>query len=202
MLVCLTGITSPALAQGEHSRRAGAELRVMAGDVKLLTTLTNNDTDALQQEGLGSRIRGALAAIDILMRLADQEAGRDARSYKNAVHTALEHLDNNRLAELGKILSGLTINLPLVQPSYQPTDVSIKAARGLHQQQCAACHDHPNRKVARPAYNLYTQISSMPEIEFYARMLVGVRGDRVTGIDNPLTDAQIASLIAVYREGQ
>ena len=37
--------------------------------------------------------------------------------------------------------------------------------------------------------------------EFAARMVVGVRGDALTGLDNPLTDEEIASLIAFYRAG-
>lgn len=202
VLVFLTGTASPALAQGEHSRRAAAELRVLASDVNKLIKFASNAQQSIVQEGLNERVRGALASLDILLRLADQEAGRESISNIATVLTSYKHLDNARFADLAKVLSNLVDEYPLYLPPYKSPPKARQIALELHQHRCAGCHDHPIEQVKRPAYNLYKQVQSMPQIEFYARMLVGVRGDRITGIDNPLTDLQIAALIAVYEAGE
>jgi len=49
----------------------------------------------------------------------------------------------------------------------------------MQQEMCMVCHDNPAENVERPAYNLYRQAVTESEIEFFARMLAGVRGDRV-----------------------
>jgi len=47
--------------------------------------------------------------------------------------------------------------------------------------------------------NLFEQARGSSFPEFLARMLVGVRGDRVTAIENPFSDREIVELIAYYR---
>ena len=54
----------------------------------------------------------------------------------------------------------------------------------------------------RPAYNLFEQAQRLPLPEFAARMLVGIRGDRVTATDNPFSDAELQALITLYRGRQ
>ena len=67
---------------------------------------------------------------------------------------------------------------------------------------CAGCHDEPDNSVARPAFNLFQQAKRMLKPEFAARMITGIRGDRVTGIGNPFSDWQLAALMVFYRNGQ
>ncbi len=199
-LAVLVWFTSTAaLGQGEHGRRAGAELRVIAGDAARLEALTASGADTEIIQGLADRVRGGLSAIDILLRLADQEAGRQPLSYRQQVQKAYVHTDAREWPSLGRLLTGLMTRFPLLQPEYPDSAVLLESARQMHQSFCAGCHDTPVRGVSRPAYNLYRQAVTLPALEFYARMLVGVRGDRVTGIDNPLSDYEIAGLIALYR---
>ncbi len=51
----------------------------------------------------------------------------------------------------------------------------------------------------------FAQITRMWEAmflnQFLARMTVGVRGNRITGIENPLDDAQLWSLYSYYQFG-
>ena len=83
-------------------------------------------------------------------------------------------------------------------PPFKSTDASLKEAASIHKDYCQSCHLVSQTGVERPAYNLYEQAADMPESEFFARLLIGVRGDRVTGIDNPFSDAQLMSLLMLY----
>jgi len=220
-LVCLTSATSVCYAQGEHGRRAGAELRVLSGDVRKLIDLATSKADSttllqpgpgkksivekvivnknLIKKGLIDRIIGSLSATDMLLRLADQESGRLPVSYLTLVHRALTHVKAEQWLPLGQLLLELEAKFPLVQLHFPESNVLLESSRQVHQRLCAGCHDNPITQVERPAYNLYQQSKSVSDVEFFARMLIGVRGDRVTGIDNPFTDAELAGLIYLYQ---
>lgn len=199
MLVWLTSTAEISYAQGEHGRRAGAELQVLIGDVRYRSKLAAANENSLVQSGLDERIRGSLSALDILFRLADQEADRDSRSYLSLLRDAYSLVAESKWTELVSLLAKLEDRFPLLQLSYPKSESLLKSSRDLHQRFCAACHDTPAQQVQRPAYNLFQQSKSVSEVEFFARMLIGVRGDRVTGIDNPFSDAEIAGLIHLYQ---
>ena len=184
--------------QGEHSRRAASELLVLAGDVRQLSVLAESASSPLLRKGLTDRILGALSGIDMLLRLADQEAGRPPVSYRPQVQRATGLLRTAEWNALNALLAKLTEQYPLAIPAFTPSAQLLESSRDLHQRLCAACHDVPATAVERPAYNLSEQAQRGSAAEFFARMLVGVRGDRVTGIDNPLSDVQIAGLIHFY----
>jgi cytochrome c553 len=78
----------------------------------------------------------------------------------------------------------------------------MAAAAKTHAGLCAPCHDQPYTGVERPAWNLFEQANRLEPAEFLARMLVGVRGDRVTAVENPFSDRELADLIALYRAGE
>ncbi len=187
--------------QGEHGRRAGAELRVLAGDVRKLISLTDAEGSSQPiKRGLVDRVHGALSAIDILLRQADQEAARRAVSYVPLVRDALQLISNEQWADLNDLLTALTMQFPLTQPRFAEfPQALIQSSRDLHLQHCAACHNNPQTQLERPAYNLHDQAKATSDSEFFARMLTGVRGDRVTGIDNPFTDVELAGLIHFYQ---
>jgi cytochrome c553 len=195
--------TAPAiaLAQGEHARRAAVELLVITGDARRLAEESPRE---LHRKGLADRIRGGLSGLDLMLRLADEEQGKEARSYASEVIALREALTANDLAALRALASDLLTAHPFRASGILParaTPERLERGKALHEELCAGCHDTPDTQVERPAYNLYEEARSLPALEFAARMTLGVRGDRVTGIDNPLSDEQIASLIAWYREG-
>ena len=193
-------MASPSFAQGEHSRRAAAELRVMLGDARVLTGSPVPSQD--HGKGLNDRLRGSLSALGILMRLADQETGRGPQNVRSALNRLRASLDGNNLTGFIETLSDLTARYPLtangILPA-APTPSRLKRAKEIHETLCAACHDEPVSDVERPAYNLFMQAKAISGSEFAARMILGVRGDRVTGLGNPLTDEELAGLIAYYR---
>ena len=190
-------IPAGVFAEGEHARRAGAELLVLRGDVE---RLIRNEVSEQQRKGLRERILGGLSSLPLLLRTAAQEQGRKKPLAGAAAMRDL--LERERLTELARRIELLSGDYPFrgtgILPA-NPTIQRISTARRLHKEYCAACHDSPYLETERPAFNLFSQARGTGLREFAARMIVGVRGDALTGLDNPLTDEEIASLIAFYR---
>jgi hypothetical protein len=192
-------LTDPAIAEGEHSRRAATELLVLRGDIQ---KLTKNNLSGLHIKGLKDRIGGGLAGLEIMLRLADQEAGKKPIDYIPDLNNIRKSWGAFNLTALADGLDRLQTIHPFAASGILPAKATISAmaaAKNLHEDLCAACHDEPDLEVPRPAFNLFKEAQQLPESEFAARMSVGVRGDRITGIDNPLTDAQISALISYYK---
>lgn len=183
-------------AQGEHTRRAATEIRVIIGDIRRLQA---PDTLPIQIVGLKHRIQGGLAALDILLRLADQESGNSISQYNKEVNELTEWIENNEYAKALSLLGQWEARYPLTLLERNlESNADHKLARKLHQELCAACHDNPSVEVERPAYNLFNEAKTLTYSEFLARLFLGVRGDRVTGIDNPLSDYEISALVSYY----
>ena len=192
-------VPAAGFAQGEHGRRAGAELLVLLGDVE---RLLSGQVPPKQQIGLRDRIRGGLAPLPLLLRRADQERARVVPRVD--VSDLRPLLAQGRLDALLERLQRLRQDYPFHGHGLFPATPSAgrhEMAQRLHSAHCAACHDHPFLDTERPAFNLSRQSRQMSSQEFAARMVVGVRGERSIGLDNPLTDREIAALIAYYRSG-
>ena len=199
IVIVMCGQPISAKAEGEHSRRAATELLVLNGDIQ---KLANKKLSGLHIKGLKDRIGGGLAGLEILLRLADQEAGRKPVDYtldlKIIRKSWLTHDLASMASGLDKLLTIHPYNGSGIRPG-KATKAALATAENLHEELCAACHDEPDLDVSRPAFNLFKEVQRLPANEFAARMMVGVRGDRVTGIDNPLSDTQISALIYYYK---
>lgn len=194
----LSGTPATGLAEGEHARRAGAELLVLLGDLRKLDDAAVPEQ---QRKGLNDRILGSLSVLPLLLRLADQEEGRGTRleSPLNEYRALLRQNTPGRLAER---LAALSDRYPFRASGILPasaTAARLTRAARVHAELCAGCHDTPSLQQERPPFNLFKQARRTPIREFAARMVVGIRGDRVTGLDNPFSDEELASLIAYYR---
>ena len=183
-----------ASAQDEHGRRLGAELVVMAGDLR---TLVAASVPPRRLEGVRARLAGALSSLPMLLRRTGADpavvAGmREALSRRdwNALGGALARLRRSHPLDLGTILPA------------SPTPQRLRAAEAIHRQSCAGCHDAPAADVALPASNLFEMARTMPAEEFAARLLNGVRGDTRSAHANPFGDPEIAALIAFYARGR
>lgn len=199
MTIAIFGLTTSASAQGEHGRRAATELLVLNGDVQ---NLADNNLSGLHIKGLKDRIGGGLAGLEIMLRLADQEAGRKPVDYTFDLKNIRKSWLANDLASMSTGLDNLLTTHPFKANGILPakaTKTALAEAQNLHEELCAACHDEPDLEVSRPAFNLSKETQRLSAKEFAARMMVGVRGDRVTGIDNPLTDTQISTLLHYYK---
>lgn len=181
-------------AQGEHERRLGAELAVMAGDLRRLEEAA---VPALQREGLRDRLAGALASLPLLLRRGGSDtsavpflraalAKRDWRSLR----AGLDDLRRRNPFEPGALLPRA------------PSPERLRLGQAIHLQACAGCHDAPAAQTRFPALNLFEQAKGMPRDEFAARLLMGVRGDRSTAWRNPFSDSDLSALIAFYYAGE
>jgi len=190
-------VPATVFAEGEHARRAGTELLVLLGDIE---KLRNGGLPEKQTRGLRDRIAGSLSGLPLLLRLADQEKGRLPALFD--INRLPVPLSRNELPVLVEEIAGLVSAYPFQGTGIffaQASAARIRNALQLHKSLCAGCHDFPNLDMERPAFNLFLQAKKLPEQEFAARMLVGIRGDVVTGLGNPFTDEEIAALISLYR---
>jgi mono/diheme cytochrome c family protein len=118
------------------------------------------------------------------------------------LHVALDKGDLDvLLAGLRELAAAYPLDLTGILPA-EATPNRRRRAQDIHETYCAGCHDEPDLEVERPAYNLFDQARSLSPQEFAARMITGVRGDRLTNLQNPLSDEEIAALIAYYRTGK
>lgn len=197
----LCGAPAAIVAGGEHQRRVAAELLVLRGD---LDRFADEAADGPRKKGLADRIGGLLSGLDLLLRLADEEMGREPRAEARATTVAAlrRSFEAGELRAADGRLATLIGSFPLAARALTPAEPSperLARGREIHEELCAGCHDNPDRTVERPAYNLFEEARGLSPPEFAARLMIGVRGDRITGIGNPLSDEQLASLIAFYR---
>ncbi|TCS60597.1 hypothetical protein [Varunaivibrio sulfuroxidans] len=191
-------------AQGDDARLLGAHILVIRGDLR---RLDEGRLPAAQKKGLRRRITGMLGSLAWQLRLND-----DAPSAPQARAYAQNWRAPEAKNDLTRWLDALIARHPLDTSPYDPALARPQdraKALALHNAYCAACHgatpqDAPpeDAAVARPARSLYTMVRNQSRREFTARMVSGVRGDRATGLANPLGNAQIAALIALYQDAK
>ncbi len=188
--------TSDLAAQGEHNRRAAAELRLIAGDARLLAS--DAERPDTHTRGLRDRIKGSLSSLNLLLRLADQETGKVGKE-RRETGALVNMFESNNWQNLARATNNLAISYPIVIPKLS---AGLLRAKSIHSEFCAVCHDEPDLDIERPAYNLFTQARNLPAAEFYARLVIGIRGDRITGFSNPFTDLELKALLDYYRGQQ
>lgn len=189
----------PAWPASAPARALAAEIRVMLGDLRRLEG--EPAPTPTQIAGLRQRLAGALAALPWLLRRAGHEPER------SGIGTLREALAQDDRAGLRRGLQRLASAHPLDLTGILPPDDRPQARRlaaRLHESYCAGCHargmEPPD--VMLPARDLFADARAMPLEEFAARMLNGVRGDKLTGLRNPLSAMDLSALIAYYRAGR
>jgi len=194
VIISIYFMADAALAQGEHARRAGAEIQVLLGDARRLQQMK---LPQKHRKGLRDRIRGELSDLEILLRLANQGKRMTLADISVAVKELRSSFIDNDLSGFIQRAKKIAVVYPLL--SF--VSGSVHRAQTLHAQLCAGCHDQPYLDMERPALNLFQQARIQSVVEFLARLIIGVRGDQLTGYGNPLTEAEIAGLADYYRTG-
>lgn len=191
--------TTGSAAQDEHNRRFAMELAVISGDIRLLR---GGGMRPRHQQGLVDRITSSLGYLGLLARQARQTAsagrGPDPRRDLDQLRQAFFA---NDLEETAQRLQQLMQDHPLDTRGLVAPEVTasrLKQGRDLYRNTCRACHIAPDRERDNPARNLFIDAATMPEQEFIARLLAGVRGLPQTGLENPLADEQLRSLLAWF----
>ena len=197
VLVC----AAAAEAGGEHARRLAVDIAVMEGDARALLDPATADN---HKRGLRARLGSGLSTLGLLIRLAGQENPRLGPALPDTVRglrTALERGDGLGLAAgLGALARLYPFDATGILPA-EATPARLGRGREIHQDICAGCHDAPDLETPRPAFNLFDRARALPAGEFAARLVAGVRGDNLMSLQNPLSDEELASLIAFYRQG-
>ena len=162
----------------------------MAGDVRRLITLEGGP---LERDGLVKRVNGALSSLPMLLRRANGDPllvvamrASSARGDWRGLAAALATLKRRYPFDARFLLLA------------ESTPDILASGASIHRASCAGCHDAASADSLLPAKNLAIQLKSMPREEFAARLLLGVRGDRMTGLRNPFSDFELAALIAHY----
>ncbi len=182
-----------AVGAEEKTQRLAAEIVIMAGDTR---RLLHEQSGPLERKGLEERLAGAAASLPLSLR----RAGSDA-TIVAALRAAIARRDWRHLA---RQLDTLGQRHPfdarhLLDAAPEPRTLAL--GERLHKEVCAGCHDAPsNADALLPAKNLAAQFASMPPEEFAARLWLGVRGTRDNAYANPFADAELAALIAWYRQ--
>jgi mono/diheme cytochrome c family protein len=190
LLTAVALFSATAVAQDEHSRRLGAELMVMAGDVRRLLA---GEGGTLEREGLASRLRGAASSLPLLMRRADASPA--------PVADLRRMIEQKRWPALAAALARLRQRhpfdaAPMLMTASDPEAIAVGG--DIHREVCAACHSVSWGDSQMPAKNLSAQLASMPREEFAARLLLGVRGDQGSALANPFSERELAGLIGWY----
>lgn len=191
-----------ARVDGEHLRRLSAELVILAADLRLYA---DPATAPDRRQGLADRMAGALAGLPWLIRLARAERPDIAPPPSGAVAALRGAWRDGRATDLAAGLDRLSARFPFDASALLPRGddpARLARARALNNDLCAGCHDGSDPDGERPAIDLFKEGAAMPARDLAARLAVGVKGDRLTAKDNPLSDDQIAGLIALYRSGR
>lgn len=187
-----------AWADGESARRLGAELIVMKADSHRLQEI---GVSVLHRTGLEDRLRGGLAVLPLLIGAARNTSPFYPAMMPETFSQIRESMDSGDWIAVADLLGVLTEIYPFTAAGILPADTrptAIQRAAAIDEAYCAGCHDSPDLDVPRPAWNLADLAKRMPALEIAARLVIGVRGDAMTGLDNPLTDHEMSALLAYY----
>lgn len=187
-------------AAGDGVRHLSAEIVVMKADSERIFS----SASALSKQhrgGVKARLRGALAVLPLLIRVARNEDPSLPATEKGRVELIRKALDKDNGAAVIKGLSELAAAYPFDTTGLLPPDsrpAALSQAKSLNEAYCASCHKVPDSTVSRPAWNLFKLAKTIPPAELAARLVNGLRGDRLTGLDNPLRNSEISALISYY----
>jgi hypothetical protein len=191
---------SGAVAQGERERRLAADLIVISGDLRRLGDETFSE---IHRRGLWRRIQGGVAVLGLEIRQARNMNPLLPPSPPGLLDAVFQSARSQDIDGVRTEIAELSRLYPFRALGILPADgrpAGIDRARSIYESYCAGCHDDPDMDVARPAWNLFSLALKISQRELAARLIVGVRGDSLMALDNPLTDAEISTLVAFLRK--
>jgi len=188
--------------RAEDARRLAAEIVVMKADAE---HLYNGKMSKPHQAGLRARLRGAMAIMPLLIRAARRDVPAWPAPDRDRIASLKQALAQGKAPEVLSGLAWLMKTYPFDATGLLPADQrpgAVKQAGNIHENYCAGCHDEPDLDVPRPAWSLIELGKKAPEVEIAARLVIGVRGENMTAMDNPLKDSEMSALIHYYRTHQ
>jgi len=189
-----------------------AELLVMRADA---VRLISASVTAAEKRGLRNRIASALATLPWICRryaeVADFSSSTSATGSRS--ERQIKFLDaiqrlKVRADQPTALIESLTeiINTaPLPLDSFRfdrPGETDEKEMQVVYQNYCHGCHANTDSRSENPAYALDAMARERNDAEFFARMLLGVRGRAEIGLSNPLTVVEIGAMTRYLRNPQ
>tara|TARA_B100000676_G_C18029531_1_gene817764 strand:- start:936 stop:1604 length:669 start_codon:yes stop_codon:yes gene_type:complete len=207
LLLTASATVSVSYAAGITENRLAAELLVMKGDLRRLDEYI---TAPIVKKGVKDRLLGASSSLSLLIREALDNNGSLPIPPKHSI-TSLQLAILNENAKEAKFWVNKLISLyPFKTRGILPpikTRETLITARALHSEFCSSCHsnetDVPHEMgIERPAWNLFQMAQEIEQEEFAARLTIGVKGDSLTAMENPLSYTEISNLIGYYQNKQ
>ncbi len=191
-------IPATVFSAGEQQRRFAVELALIAGDSRLLD---EGGVSAEKRHWIEGRITSSLNVLPLLARHALQEAGADDAMLLPQVRVLQRYAIGS--SQLHEAAGELSRRFP-IQFSVdlkQPLDPQARSQTLLdYQQMCLGCHIAPAPDSSVVIGNFGSFARSMPDDEWLARLLGGLRGDPYTTYENPFSDAEIAAFFRYIRD--
>ncbi|AKH19077.1 c-type cytochrome [Sedimenticola thiotaurini] len=191
-------IPATVISAGEQQRRFTVELALLAGDSRLLQ---EESLSVEKRRWIEGRITSALNVLPLLARQFLEESGLT----DNSLLERLGGLQQQRPGSVALLTAARELSqqfpIPFPVDFQQPLGVSAESEiKTVYQQLCLGCHitSAPESSVVIGNFGSFAR--SMPDSEWLARLLGGLRGDAYTGYENPFSDAEIAALFRYTRD--
>lgn len=183
--------SAPVVAAEKPGRVLAAELLILRGDIKRLTS--QKSLSAPQRRGLNDRVKGSLGLLPWLLRKAGDKAGASKLVAESAQRRALTE-------QLNRLIARHPLKLATF-PTKNVTLEKLNEARAIDQAYCASCHSGAGQGDASeplPVRDLYLMAREDTPETFLARLVNGIKGDKTLLFTNPLTDAQLLAMWKLY----
>lgn len=181
-----------------------AELLVVQADAR---TYYRTPPDDPLSRGLRHRISAALATLPLTCRryaAAVSMPPESGRRFVSRIRGLRELFDSGGHDRFPARLDELTAEAPF-DVTYFLIDREgardEREAGGTYRRYCHGCHSAPVSGAENPALSLHDMARGLPREEFFARMLLGVRGTPEIGLSNPLTTLEIGAMTRFLETG-
>ena len=178
-----------------------SELLILQSDVRQYRVTDNQNPRKI---GLENRVRVAFSTLAMICRryLDVRQAGhpdREAndRGFIAEIRQLSMDFADNRIEPFETRIKTLIEQAPLPLQLFRidregPDDEN--QAGEIYRQYCHGCHSNTDPSSPNPAHGLADMARQLPEIEFIARMWLGVKGTPDIGLSNPLTPLEISAM--------
>ena len=186
----------PARAASDAGRDLRLEIALIAANARLLA---DSATPPRRMEAMSERIRSSLGSLQITARYAMQASAAQDPQLTAAIGRLRALFASGDVSGFSRAAARLAAAYPVDLSYFLPRALSAvraKAGRAIYDRHCIGCHANPDARAANPAPDLFRMARTAAPDELIVRLLTGIHGDRMTSLENPFSDEEIASLAA------
>ena len=195
-------IAAAASSDLDHRLLCPAELVVIHADAR---KLYRTDASDPRSRGLDDRISAALATLPLICRryaAAVSMHSAEAGGFIAGVRQLRELFGSGARERFLSGVAKLAGNAPFDTRPFlfdRKGSADEREAGEVYRQHCHGCHNAWIPGSANPAESLHAMERQLPPDEFFARMLLGIRGTPEIGLSNPLTTLEIGAMARFLR---